>query len=84
MDALINPRERDGVASACRLIRTRWTQAERHQRRQIAEAKQQALWRLFEAACSPSGQDGFGEPAAPSGADTAHVSGSTGVLCLPL
>lgn len=63
MGAILNRREQHGVADACRLIRNRWSAAERLQRRRIAEARQQELWQLLEATCGPSAKATAGIPA---------------------
>ena len=76
MDAIINPRKRYGVASACRRIRGRWDRQERHQRRRIAEAKQQELRRSLEAAWSLSAIEGVGKTASGFGADVARLVSS--------
>ena len=48
MDSVANSRVQCEVVGACRLIRGRWNWEERRQRRRLAEAKQQDLWRLLE------------------------------------
>ena len=83
MDAIINPRRRYGVATACRRIRGRWDREERRQRRRIAEAKQQELWRSLEAAWSLSAIEGVGKTASASGAHIVRQLRSSGALCFP-
>ena len=50
MDGAIHSSAQWEVLRACRLIRTRWSWEERHQRRRVAAAKQRELWRLLGAA----------------------------------
>jgi len=83
MDAIINPRKRYGVASACRRIRGRWDREERRQRRRIADAKQQELWRSLEAAWSLSAIEGVAKTASASGSHIVRQLGATGALCFP-
>lgn len=83
MDAIVNPRKRYGVASACRRIRGRWGREERRQRQRIAEAKQQELWRLLEAAWRLSAKEGVDRPLSASGAHVVRQLRSTGALCFP-
>jgi hypothetical protein len=83
MDAIVNPRKRCGVASACRRIRGRWDREERRQRQRIAEVKQQELWRLLEATWSLSAKEGVGRPALASGSRIVRPLRSTGVFGFP-
>ncbi len=81
MNAVNVPRKPCGVARARREIRGRWDPEERRQRRRIAEAKQQALWRLMTADRSGSAKIGVGRPASASGVNVDRSLVSTDVLC---
>jgi hypothetical protein len=81
MDAIINPRRRYAVASACRLIRGRWDREERRQRRRIAHVKQRELWQLLKVASSRSAKKRHGMPGSAYGAQLARLSGATDGLC---
>lgn len=81
MDAILNSRKRCGVANTCRLIRGRWNREERCRRRRIAEAKQQQLWRLLEAAWNLPAIEGVGKPASACGTHVARSARSTDALC---
>ena len=80
MDALNHPAGPHDAASACRLIRKRWNRKQRRQRREIAQAKQQELWRLLAAAWSaPHGED-LRRPASARDASHAPSSNATGAV----
>jgi hypothetical protein len=78
---IVVSRERCGVASACRLIRGRWSREERSQRRRMAQAMQRELWQLLVAASSVPGQEGIGKAVARSHVSIDRFAGATSDVC---